>query len=351
MAERNTALAAHSTIRSESAYGTGDGTVSDEYPILEGGDGLVDVKEVTVRRGVSGRGPLGHRVSKQHAAGPITYDFDYDQMARQLKACLGQAETDSQASPLTGLHENYFYQTDQLASYTISVFRDDTKFTYGGCVCPSWTLRYSGDDDILQLEMEWVGRTGATASNASEPTYPTWKVVQRSHLTAFTVGSYNMSAKVKSFEVTGTNPVDTDRWLAGASSLGQPLINGQRTVTMSMELEWIDEVFNQGSTDAGMLVDWAAGTPRIVTMTWNNGDTSPATDEREFGLYIPAAYVTGNPISIESQGTINASIALTATDADIAADALGKIGTGENAARTKQLINFWLSNAEDGNSL
>lgn len=348
MAERYTTLGAHFTVKTESTYGTGDGSASSEFPLLIGEDNFAEARDVTARPVAASRGPAKLVVRRNRSEGSLGLELDYNIMSRWLKACLGAVESDAIASPIS-LYDNFYYQTDELPSLELTIHRGNVTWVYGGCVVESWTLTYDGQQEDLKLTVQLAGLAPTYATFSSSPSFPGQAAVKAPHATTMTFHGTAMLGKIRRFSITGNNALDTGRWVGGQTNRAKPLRRGTPTVTGEIECEWDDEVYLEGSPDSGYLYDWTQGTTGSLQFIYNNG--SADSSERQFSIYCPAIVIDGEPIAVQDQGVISCTVRFQTVAATVSADTLATIATGSaNAAYTKQLCCMTLSNAEDGSS-
>ena len=332
------------TLTGEQTYGgTPHLVTSPKYPIIEGGDGLVKTMDVVPIKSVSGVGIMQQHQIHIGAAGPINQEMSFQDFGRFFHAFAGQVEADGAAAPW----DAYYVPTRNPYPYGVATLRDDTLYSYDGCIMRTLGLKYS-DGGTLDLSTDWFGKSEATpADSAATGSTVVIEPIKASHMIACSSHGISLLNQVREMEINIDLGMDGEHWPGGtATGRGRPRRRSPLTVEIMLTLEFSAEVYEQqGPT--GLLKKWHDNEAGVFVVEWNNGGAAAA--ESEFLVYCPVVKVHGEPHVVDGPGVTIATIRLVAENGTISAtDAtIGGINGNTVAAYTNAPVLIRVSDDTD----
>jgi len=173
-----------------------------------------------------------------------------------------------------------------LPSLTCQIGKPDSAgtvhpFTFAGCKVGSWEIACSAGQ-IATLGLTLAGMTATTATALAAASYGTRasKPFKFNHASVTIAAG---SAAVRGFTLSGDNALDTDRRDIGSQTIKTPLEMGLRTVSGSLEMEFLTLTeYNRyvNASEFAVVFTFTAG-PDIVAITLNaryDGDTPTVGD-------------------------------------------------------------------------
>lgn len=228
------------------------------------------------------------------AMGSITLPVMTKGMNLLFEHMLGAHEAAVQGATSEYLHTSTVDLTGGKAGLSLTVQKgvpsvDGTvrAFTYAGVKIVGWTLACDLDGKLL-LTLELDGKsevTNVALASASFASGDEWFI-----FTEGTVELGGSAVSIRSFSISGTEALDTDRrFLGGGKS--EPIANGEQVITVTLDPE-----FEDLDTHAA----WKAGTVLTnLVLTFDTGDAIPSGDGGNFSLVLttPALVLTnGGPV-------------------------------------------------------
>jgi hypothetical protein len=178
--------------------------------------------------------------SEKAVGGSLGVELQTKGLGILLKHAFGGVATSQPDAPGNPTVYEHLFTPGDLPAATVQVGRPDTAgtaqpFTYTGCVVKDWEISVDAKG-IGQLKLTFVGQDErldvalATATYPTSPSLLTW--VQGAATVA------GGAAKIKKFNLKGTNGLDDDRYFLGSALREKPLENAMREVTGVLEAEF-----------------------------------------------------------------------------------------------------------------
>ena len=137
-------------------------------------------------------------------------------------------------------------------------------FTWAGCKLSGFELSFAVDE-VASVTFPVVGKSQTTATALATANY-----TASNALLAFTHGSIligGAAAKVKGGTLTYDTPLNTDRVFVGDSTINEPLENGRREATFSLDCEFDDlTAYNRivNGTEAALSIAFTRGADSVT---------------------------------------------------------------------------------------
>lgn len=138
-------------------------------------------------------------------------------------------------------------------------------FTYSGCKVVDWEIACSSGE-IATLGLTVAGRGESTSMGLATASYPSGasKPLKFNHASVTLAGD---AAEVTGLTISGANGLKTDRRFLSDERRAEPLEEGRREYTGTLDVEFADLThYNRfvDGTEAALVVDFTAGTDKVV---------------------------------------------------------------------------------------
>lgn len=213
-----------------------------------------------IRAGNLYRRGANRAIVKDDAGGSVDFEVWTNNFGLLFKHMLGDNVTT--ANPLATAYQHTFEpgSLDGLSmSWQKGIENDGgtaTPFSYTGVKVASWTLSNSVDE-ILQLSLELDAKEEITSESLAVASYPA-----NAKFFHFQQGTVEIDdtivAAISTFEVTGTNALDNERYFLGsAGKKAEQRENDFRTITGNFTADFINttEVYDRFTADTSAKIE------------------------------------------------------------------------------------------------
>jgi len=285
------------------------------------------------------RGPRIHRPGWYSPTGDIEYAMDIYTIGRVLRWALGgyNFTADGGSGEGHNLHEYWGQAELLLPTFTSFLGKDVFEHIFTGCTIDTLTINV--DDEYVETNLDIVAARDKRADirQTTDLTMPDQYPLAFHEVTAFRGGDGSddeISAIVKSLELTVANNVDADSGRGLGRRFAYRLPSGEREITMSLDLwyeniEWLQSMWggvdgpaSGGSTETDMYIKLNAG------------------DDGELTLYLPRCVVTSAQQQPSGRDEVTQSVEIKAYVDDVERDDNETVRTELFASLENELVDL-----------
>lgn len=254
--------------------------------------------------------------SREGVGGSFSFQYATRNMGALVKAMLGSTVT-TPTLVLGSAYKQVHNPGDFLGkSLTIQVGRPEPSgtvraHTFEGCKVTGWEFGVS-DNETARLTLTVDGQTEATATALAAATYTSAEVFNFSQVTTFKTGGTVAGATeltvtggtavpgvARSFTLTGSNPMHTERFGLGSAGLkSEQLENDVPTITGSIEAEWDRTTWYDA---------FKASTTTAIELKME-GSVISGTDRNTLHIVIPAVKFKASPFTVGGPDVVTGTV-------------------------------------------
>ena len=267
----------------------------------------------------------GHFIASDKVTGSLAIEATYDNCGYFMNQALGASSSDVSGTPEV---HTYTMGDVPINGNTLFLQRGtgDNYERFEGCVINTLTCSVA-TGEAMTMEMELIGETSTSSAGNARHDSPSLTFAEPTnenlvlHHHAGTLNWNSQTITLMDFEYKLENGL-AERMRLGSLLTKQPVQSDYRSATITVSFETDDATYHS----------FIADTVSDCVVTFNNGISSPAANEREMKFSLNAAYIESYTDEVTETGLVTASVTFRAQADGTSGLALGTNIITKNAA-------------------